>query len=81
MQLLSEHSKNGGENPRFETREQLQAEGIPLNAEVKSSTNYQSGPFLLFKRAAEKERKEQGLVYNRAEYRAWSPSLVKCHLM
>ena len=72
---LTYHKSLGRDDPREVTRSQLQAAKVPIRAQKAAPPSRVSGPFLEYRRRAEKERREKGIVMNEAEHKAWIRAL------
>ena len=70
-QVLSEHLKSGGEDPRSTSRKQLLEDGVPLACAKKSDEPKLGGGFPHWMKQQEQERKRQGLKLDRQAYLEW----------
>ena len=81
QQLLTEHYRRGGDNPKVTTRAQLLEDGVPIRsgpkAQLVATEISQCGTFTKHLADANRKRKSQGVVLNRAEYNDWVRDDVK----
>jgi hypothetical protein len=70
-QVLAEHIRLGGADPRCPTREHLLAEGVPLRCAKKMTTHRSRGSFINWMMKAEDERRDAGIKLPKAAYREW----------
>ena len=73
MQLLVEHMRTGGGNPKHVTREQLMQDGVPLaaasSAAASSSSKKPCGAFFKFLNSENEKRKAAGVRLSKDGYR------------
>lgn len=70
-QMVAEHLKGGGCDPRIVTRQQLLQDGVPLRCFQKARRSKPRGGFVNWMMKEEMERKKQGVMLSREEYRRW----------
>ncbi|CAK0885912.1 unnamed protein product, partial [Prorocentrum cordatum] len=75
-QLLSQHRKNGGDDPRCPTRAQLIEDGAPVIAQPRQRKGQVSGVFVHWLSKQERVRKQSGPPMNKDEYAAWRRTKV-----
>jgi hypothetical protein len=75
-QVLTEHTRLGGNDPRGWTRQQLVERGVPLRCthNKKRKACSQSGTFVHWMEREEAQRRHQNLRLTKAEYLAWQKS-------
>jgi hypothetical protein len=76
-QVLAEHTRLGGADPRSATREQLLADGVPLRCAAKKTTTVKPrGSYVNFMMKAEEGRRIAGIKLPKAQYREWQKHMV-----
>ena len=80
MQLLVEHTRAGGDNPKHVTREQLLQDGVPIAAAASvassASDRKQCGPFVMFTNYENNQRKAAGIKLTKDAYRNFLNTLT-----
>ena len=78
-QVLAEHLRIGGRNPKVMHHSQMVAAGMDIRrapAQTGEGAQRECGAFVLFRNSRESERRLAGIKYNKAQYKASCARLV-----